>query len=77
MRLRDGRATNYGIGWVVRRDPAGRRWVGHSGGSMGGTAYLVVYPEARLSLALLVNSDQPLAGLAPVLAARFRDLDAP
>ncbi len=77
MRLRDGRATNYGVGWVVRSDPAGRRWVGHSGGSMGGTAYLVVYPEARLSLALLVNSDQPLVGLAPALAARFRDLAGP
>lgn len=77
MRMRDGRTTNYGVGWVVRADGAGRRWVGHSGGSMGGTAYLVVYPEVRLSLALLVNSDQPLVGLAPLLAARFRSLQAP
>lgn len=77
MRLSDGRATGYGIGWVVRRDPAGRRWVGHSGGSMGGTAYLVVYPEARLAVALLANSDQRLVGLAPGIAARFRDLAGP
>lgn len=77
MRTRDGRATGYGVGWVVRQDSAGRRWVGHSGGSMGGTAYLVVYPEARLALALLVNSDQPFVGLAPMLAARFRDLQGP
>ena len=77
MRLRDGRTTNYGVGWVVRADGAGRRGVGHSGGSMGGTADLVFYPEVRLSLALLVNSDQPLVGLAPLLAARFRSLEAP
>ncbi len=77
QRQRDGRETRYGLGWIVRQDSAGHRWVGHSGGSMGGTAYLVVYPEERLVLALLVNSDQPLVGLAPALAARFRSETGP
>jgi CubicO group peptidase (beta-lactamase class C family) len=70
LTLRDGKTTGYGLGWGVGQDGAGRRRVMHSGGSMGGTAYLVIYPEQRLVVALLANSDQPLVGVTPGIAAR-------
>lgn len=70
LTLRDGKATGYGLGWSVGQDRVGRRRVMHSGGSMGGTAYLVIYPDERLVVALLANSDQPLVGITPGIAAR-------
>ena len=54
----DGEETGYGIGWAVERDRLGRRRIRHSGGSVGGTAQLVIYPDERLVVALLVNSDR-------------------
>jgi CubicO group peptidase (beta-lactamase class C family) len=71
QRTRDGKETGYGIGWSVTTDSAGRRRVGHTGGSMGGTANLIVYPEQRLVVALLVNSDHTFIGAAPRIAEGF------
>jgi len=69
----DGKETGYGMGWFTDHDPAGRRRVFHSGGSVGGTAYLLIYPEQRLVLALLVNSDRTFVRAAPRIAERFLD----
>ncbi len=68
---RDGKATGYGIGWAVGTDSAGRRVISHSGGSVGGTAMLLIYPEQRLIVALLTNTDQPFVGIAWRLAREF------
>ena len=57
MQTSDGKPTEYGLGWTVDTDSLGRRRVRHSGGSVGGTAQLVIYPDERLIVALLVNSD--------------------
>jgi serine beta-lactamase-like protein LACTB len=57
MRTSNGTLTEYGIGWTVERDSVGRRRVRHSGGSVGGTAHLIIYPDERLVVAVLVNSD--------------------
>ena len=57
LKLNDGRSTNYGIGWFIRHDKSGRLVVSHSGGSIGGTANLLLYPKEDLVVALLVNSD--------------------
>ena len=57
MRTSNGTPTEYGIGWTVERDSVGRRRVRHAGGSVGGTAHLIIYPEERLVVAVLVNSD--------------------
>ncbi len=57
MHTSDGASTEYGIGWTVERDSVGRRRVRHSGGSVGGTAHLIIYPDARVVVAVLVNSD--------------------
>ena len=56
MKTTDGKDTDYGIGWTVDRDSKGRRRVRHSGGAMGGTANLVIYPDLRLAVALLVGA---------------------
>lgn len=69
--LRDGTSTGYGIGWGSTTDDQGRRRVGHTGGAMGGTSNLIIYPEERLVLALIVNSDVTFIGLLPTIGARF------
>jgi serine beta-lactamase-like protein LACTB len=68
MTTRIGKPTAYGIGWSVTTDSLGRRRVGHTGGAMGGTATLQIYPEQRLIIAMLVNSDRTFIGVAPRLA---------
>ncbi len=73
QKTKDGKDTDYGIGWTVDRDSKGRRRVRHSGGAMGGTANLVIYPEERLVVALLVNSDESFTGRAPSIAEVFLD----
>jgi serine beta-lactamase-like protein LACTB len=63
-----GKPTGYGIGWSVTVESNGRRRVGHTGGAMGGTATLQIYPDQRLVIAILVNSDRTFIGIAPRLA---------
>ena len=53
----DGKATNYGMGWFIRIDSTDRRAVSHSGGSVGGTALLAIYPSEKLVFAFLFNAD--------------------
>ena len=77
QRTKAGVETGYGIGWVVRRDARGRTTVSHSGGSTGGTAYLVIYPAERVVVAVLANSDMRFVGLTPGLASLFADATAP
>jgi len=59
----DGKETKYGIGWNVTRDTQGRRMVYHSGGSIGGTTMLIIYPDAKVVIALIANlSGAPVRG---------------
>jgi CubicO group peptidase (beta-lactamase class C family) len=67
----DGTVTNYGLGWRSGVDGAGRHWVGHTGGSVGGTANLVIFPEQHLVIAVLVNSDRTFISAAPRIAGLF------
>lgn len=71
MRTRGGTDTGYGIGWQTGRDQAGRRRYFHTGGSMGGVSILAVYPDQRLVVAIAVNSDNGLNGLAARIAAWY------
>ena len=77
QRTRDGKDTGYGIGWGVGRDRAGRRRIAHSGGSTGGTAYLILYPDDGLVLAMLANSDRPFIGIARSIAEAFAAAPVP
>jgi CubicO group peptidase (beta-lactamase class C family) len=54
----DGKETGYGIGWQVSKDDAGRKRVGHGGGSVGGSSRLVMYPKQKLILAVTTNMTQ-------------------
>ena len=71
QKLKDGRETNYGIGWFVRKDRNRRQVVSHTGGSVGGTAHLLLYPEQQLVVALLVNSDNRFIHHAQEIANMF------
>lgn len=56
-----GEGTGYGMGWRPRTDREGRPVVRHGGSSVGGRAFLILWPDHGLAIALLVN-----AGSAPV-----------
>ncbi|MFQ5627372.1 MAG: serine hydrolase domain-containing protein [bacterium] len=73
MKTKDGEATHYGFGWRSRIDEAGRRWVGHSGGSVGGTAFMIVYPESGVVVGILSNiSGARYGNLPQKLAGLFK-----
>ncbi len=55
METADGESTGYGIGWISGEDDEGRRHVGHSGGSVGGTTQFVVYPDEEVVVAIISN----------------------
>jgi CubicO group peptidase (beta-lactamase class C family) len=65
QRTRDGSPTEYGIGWYVAQDAAGRRMVGHGGGSVGGTTLFWLWPAESVVVVLTANlSEAPLGGRA-------------
>ncbi len=51
----DGKKTRYGMGWHDGTDKHGRYWVGHSGGSVGGTTKFTVYPKQKVVVAIISN----------------------
>lgn len=53
----DGKATGYGIGWGTAVDSAGRRVISHSGGGMAANALLLIYPDQKLVVAVLTNTN--------------------
>jgi len=53
--LNDGKKTNYGLGWALGEDSKERKWVGHSGGSVGGSTMFAIYPEHDLVVVTVVN----------------------
>lgn len=69
QRTTSGKVTNYGIGWSSGTDSAGRRWVGHTGGSVGARAVLLVYPDQRVVVAALANLGT--APMSPEFAERL------
>jgi serine beta-lactamase-like protein LACTB, mitochondrial len=74
MRLSNGTSTGYGIGWRDYTTTDGRRAVGHTGGSVGGTTALLLFPDDDVVVAIAVNmSSAP--GLVP-LARAIADLFA-
>ena len=50
-----GEDTGYGIGWGVQKTPSGKFFYEHSGGAVGGTSQLIVYPESRVVIAVIAN----------------------
>ncbi len=50
-----GEETGYGIGWGVQKTASGELIYEHSGGAVGGTSQLIVYPEKRIVVAVIAN----------------------
>jgi len=51
----DGKSTGYGIGWILRHDAHGHRVWSHTGGAVGGSANLVIYPDSGVVIAVTAN----------------------
>ena len=51
----NGKATGYGIGWTSGHDNLNRYFYGHSGGSIGGTSQMIIYPEQEIAIVILTN----------------------
>jgi len=60
-----GESTNYGIGWANREDSEGRRLVGHTGGSVGGTTFAFLSPETETIVVLTTNLSSASFGSLP------------
>lgn len=72
QRLTDGTATTYGIGWNQAIGADGRRRVWHTGGAMGGSTVLTLFPDDDVVVSVLTNirSARPIE-LADAVADLF------
>jgi serine beta-lactamase-like protein LACTB len=75
MKTSAGEETGVGLGWRIGTDAAGRRFYHHGGAIDGGRAFLLIYPEEKIAVALLANlSGARFAeGEAQKLAELFRN----
>lgn len=56
QRMIDGKTTGYGLGWNLSAI-AGRRAISHTGGQQGCRTILVMFPESKVTVTVLTNSD--------------------
>lgn len=70
QKLADGTATGYGLGWNLSA-VAGRPAISHAGSQQGCRTILAMFPESKLSVAVLTNSDyaDPAKIVAVILKA--------
>jgi serine beta-lactamase-like protein LACTB len=54
---KDGKATNYGIGWRTFTRDSGYTFYGHSGGSVGGITFFMIHIPSQTTLAITANVD--------------------
>jgi CubicO group peptidase (beta-lactamase class C family) len=65
QRTRDGRPTNYGLGWRIF-ERGGRKWVGHGGAQQGVSSTLLASPADGVAVSVMANLEG--ADLAPLCA---------
>ena len=72
-----GEETGVGLGWRIGKDGAGRRFLHHGGAIDGGRAFLLMYPDEKIAVAILANlSGARFAeGEAQKLAELFLETD--
>ena len=68
-----GDGVNYGFGWVLREDAAGRETVSHSGGAMGGTSLLIVTPDTDVVVTAATNLSSANLGWVARIARILSD----
>lgn len=74
QQTKDGKPTNYGIGWRSGIDKKGRTWFGHTGGSVGGSSILIIFPDENVIVAMAINLTRAQHGnLAFRVAEQFFD----
>ena len=66
QRLKDGRVSSYGYGWVIQ-ERGGQRVVGHSGGQQGCSTMLLMNTATGTVVVVMANMDQ--VGAAPLASA--------
>lgn len=54
--LPSGKKVGYGMGWGISKDKEGRTFISHTGGNTGSVCRLIVYPEQKLSIAVVSNT---------------------
>lgn len=70
----DGKGAGYGIGWRIVLDEKGHKWIGHGGGSIGGTTQLWLFAENGLVIAMASNQTELDYGdLLPRLRTLFAE----
>lgn len=67
----DGKETGVGLAWRIGTDEKGRRILHHGGDSLGGRAFILMYPEQRVVVAMLSNLS--FARFAEKEAIKFAD----
>jgi D-alanyl-D-alanine carboxypeptidase len=60
QKLNDGKPTKYGLGWYVEM-VEGHRNVGHGGSTSGFNASIQRFPDDKLAVILLTNTDEMVA----------------
>ena len=71
QRVDDGEGGTYGYGWWQDQQD-GLRWIAHSGGMVGYTAFLAVSPDEGLGVAILQNGEGRKRSLARAAFATVR-----
>jgi CubicO group peptidase (beta-lactamase class C family) len=56
-KLNDGTSLRYGMGTAIAEDSHGLRYIGHNGGGFGFSSETRWYPDARLAIVVLTNSE--------------------
>jgi D-alanyl-D-alanine carboxypeptidase len=60
MKLNNGKATGYGFGWFVG-SLQGHRNIGHGGSTSGFNASIERFPDSKLTVLILTNTDEAVA----------------
>jgi serine beta-lactamase-like protein LACTB, mitochondrial len=55
QKTNSGEPIEYGVGWFIHKSQSGKLIYEHSGGSVGGTSQLILYPESHIVVALVTN----------------------
>jgi hypothetical protein len=71
VRLNDGKTRNYGFGWSLG-EVEGHKNIGHSGSTSGFSASIQRFPNDKLAVIILSNTDEEIAtALARKIATFF------
>lgn len=71
VKLNDGSTRKYGFGWNVDGVVEGHKNVGHSGSTSGFSASIQRFPDDRLAVIILTNTDEQIATTLAQKVATF------